>query len=312
MKKLDNTFMDSTNNGTNDIQYLKEEIRRLKNLAVQEIPLDFIDEGTNVRKEYDEESIRELAESIKEYDLLNPVQVEQTGSRFKLISGHRRFRAHQFLNRETIKAIITDSKNKNLKVMQLIENIQREELSPADLELAVNELHEEGLTYEAIAKILKKSKSWISTILSAKQIREDNQTILQEAGINDKVGSSVLGALSGLEKDEITEVLNNRISNNQPVTFAAVKEEKQRIKEKKGEKIQPDSLNIKITFKDGEYKVQIKETGKIKTKIKSTIMNCLQNIKELESQFASGIVIQDKKTVKTIKALFEDTGIETL
>jgi len=286
MKKLDNTFMESTNH-SNDLTYYTEEIRRLRSLVVQEIALDFIDETTNVRKEYNEAAIVELAESIREHGLLNPVQVEQTGSRYRLISGYRRLRAHKYLNRETIKAIIVETKDKNLKALQLIENIQREDLSPHELELAVDDLHTEGLTYEEIAKILKKSKSWISTIRSAKQIREDNKTLLEEAGIGQTVGSSVLGSLSGLEKAEITEVLESRIKQNAPITCAGVKEEKERLKEKKGEKIQPDVLNIRINFKEGKYAVQVKETGQIKAEIKTAVLDCLRNIKELEAQFAN-------------------------
>ena len=124
------------------------------------IPLSQIVETGNVRTDYDEEKIIELAESIKLNGLINPVTVkllenENDEIQYELIAGHRRHRAYQYLCKQGFEYSMIPAcvKNGDKNRMQLIENVQRENLSYTELELALKEMLETGLSQSDIAKL---------------------------------------------------------------------------------------------------------------------------------------------------------------
>jgi len=189
-----------SNIGIDKEQAYKEKIAELQKNQVRDVPLLLIDEIENVRKSYDQGGIKELAASIKEKGLLQPVILNELGTRYGIQAGHRRVLAFRLLERETIPSMIRPSAE-YLAEIQLIENIQREDLSPADLELAVKSLVERHGSQEKVASILMKSKQWVSNILAASRVRESLGPSLEEKGVKDSIPSGHLRDIAALPEN---------------------------------------------------------------------------------------------------------------
>ena len=107
---------------------------------VLELPINDIRDNPNQpRKRFDEESLRELAESIEANGLLNPVLVSYVDGEYYLVGGERRLRACKRLGQETIKAIVVEV---DPEIASLVDNIQREDLHPMERALAISRLYE--------------------------------------------------------------------------------------------------------------------------------------------------------------------------
>lgn len=134
--------------------------------SVELVPLQLIDVLPQVRTEFDDASIAELAADIQARGLLQPVLLNQHLERFTLIAGERRLRACRLAGLASIPALITKASAEDAEDMQLAENIQREELSLEDLAKAVRRLFDRLGSLQAVADRVKKSKPWVSKHLA--------------------------------------------------------------------------------------------------------------------------------------------------
>ena len=165
-----------------------------------EIPIDSIRKNPyQPRRSFDEASLHELAESIKEHGLLQPVIVIEDMDGYMLIAGERRLRASQLAGLDTIKAIVADIDRSRYREFALIENIQRENLKPLDLAYSYKELIEEyGITHEELANIVKKSRAHITNTLRLLQLSDYAKKALHE----DKITAGHAKVLVGLDEKE--------------------------------------------------------------------------------------------------------------
>ena len=126
------------------------------------------------RKVFDEEKIEELANSIDQHGLIQPISVvpdSENHDGFMIVAGERRYRAHQHLAKTTIAAIITKG---NPDEIALIENIQREDLSPIDqAEGLANMMTKHGYKQEELARVVGKSRPTITELLSLNSLPDD-------------------------------------------------------------------------------------------------------------------------------------------
>jgi ParB family chromosome partitioning protein len=126
------------------------------------------------RKRFDEETIKELADSIQQHGLIQPISVvpdQDGGDGFVIVAGERRYRAHQHLGKPTIIAIITKGKSDEIA---LIENIQREDLSPLDQAEGLASLMERHeYKQEELAKVVGKPRSTVTELLSLNTLPDD-------------------------------------------------------------------------------------------------------------------------------------------
>ena len=140
----------------------EEEIQEtdvLKNLNINEVEPN----RNQPRKRFDEEALEELAESIKEYGLIQPIIVSKKEDYYEIIAGERRWRASKFAGLKEIPAIIRENDERKNTEIALIENIQREDLNPYEKALGIKNLMTTyGLRQEDIAKKLGKSRSAIA------------------------------------------------------------------------------------------------------------------------------------------------------
>ena len=118
------------------------------------------------RKQFDEESLEELAESIKRYGLIQPIVVSKKDGYYQIIAGERRWRASKKAGLPTIQAIIREDNEQKNKEIALIENIQREDLNAVEKALGIKVLMDEySLTQQQVGEIIGKSRSAVANTL---------------------------------------------------------------------------------------------------------------------------------------------------
>lgn len=118
------------------------------------------------RKNFDQDSLRELSESILQHGVISPIIVVRQGKRYMIIAGERRFRASKLANKTTIPAIIRNYTPQQIREISLVENLQRDDLNPIEAARAIKALMEEfNLTQETAADKLGKSRSAIANTL---------------------------------------------------------------------------------------------------------------------------------------------------
>lgn len=186
--------------------------------TVQNIPLSSIDFGNNVRKSYTPESITELAETIKRWGLIQPITLRPEGTRYVVNTGHRRFLACKEAKLETVPAIIRmDYDSDSIQVIQMIENIQREDLAPLDLEAGLKDMvafYDNDET--AVAQRLGKSREWVRYNCRAADVRASLSPELQlkTASIPAKTMAALASDPGHLEAR--AQALLDRIDNPEP------------------------------------------------------------------------------------------------
>ena len=134
------------------------------------------------RREFDDEALSELAESIKQLGVIQPITLKRMeDGRYMIISGERRWRASQMAGLETLPAYIREVDDENLHAMALVENIQREDLNAIEIALGMQRLIEEcGLTQEAMAEKVGKKRSTVSNYMRLLALPSEVQLAIKE------------------------------------------------------------------------------------------------------------------------------------
>jgi ParB family chromosome partitioning protein len=209
-----------------DLSALDDKER--KALGIHELELDkIIPNEYQPRKHFDDEKLKELAASIKEQGVIQPIIVHKAGSGFQLIAGERRWRAARLAGLKTIPALVKEATKRALLEMALIENIQREDLNPLEAAEAYQRLQDEfKLTQDDLAKRVGKERSTITNFLRIlglpKEIKHDLATgaltmghakaLLSLERVRDQLQASALIVKKGLSVRE-AEALTKRLKN---------------------------------------------------------------------------------------------------
>ena len=146
---------------------------------------DIVPNPTQPRTEFDEEALEELAASIRQLGLIQPITVKRDGDKYIIISGERRWRASERAGLESIPAYIREVDDTTLHAMALVENIQREDLNAIEISLGMQRLVEEcGLTQEALAERLGKKRSTVANYLRLLNLPEEIQFAIKSGLIS--------------------------------------------------------------------------------------------------------------------------------
>ena len=137
------------------------------------------------RKRFNEDALQELADSIKENGVIQPIIVSKRGSGYRIVAGERRWRASRLAGLKVIPAIVRDLTDQQTMEQALIENIQRQDLNPLEEAFAMDNLMKEhGLTQEALAKKLGKSRPAIANTLRLINIDESLQDFIRNGDLS--------------------------------------------------------------------------------------------------------------------------------
>ena len=155
--------------------------------TINEIPLTQIEANPNQpRRDFDPDALQELANSIREIGIIQPITLRQVDDeRFQIIAGERRWRASQIAGLNAIPAYIRTIKDENVMEMALVENIQREDLNAIEIALAYEHLLEgEGMTQEKVSERVGKSRTAITNYLRLLKLPAQVQMALQKKEID--------------------------------------------------------------------------------------------------------------------------------
>ena len=227
---------------------------------ILEIPLkDIRPNPYQPRKVFDEKSLLELGESIKNDGLLQPVVVTQDFDGYVLIAGERRLRASKLMKLKTIRAIVLNIDEHNMRQFALIENIQRDELNSIELAQAYNELIKiYEITQEELATKIHKSRTHITNTIRLLQLSPKTQKALSEK----KITAGHAKVLIGLDEKQQQLIVNSIIGQKLSVRevesiIKNMKEDKTPLVTKK-DTISYDFTNIKSRFDNLGLKAKYK------------------------------------------------------
>ena len=164
-----------------------DEVRTQGSSTINEIPIDQIEPNPGQpRRDFDEEALAELADSIKAIGIIQPVTLRQVAdNKFQIIAGERRWRASQMAGLKAIPAYIRTIKDENVMEMALVENIQREDLNAIEIALAYEHLLETtGLTQEKVSERVGKSRAAVANYLRLLKLPAQVQMALQNKEID--------------------------------------------------------------------------------------------------------------------------------
>jgi len=160
------------------------------------------------RKTFDEEALNELAKSISEYGVIQPIIVKKSIKGYELVAGERRTRAAKIAGLTKIPAIIKDFNDNDMMEIALIENIQRENLNPIEEALSFeNIIKLRNFTQEEVAEKFGKSRSYITNILGLLRLPEYTKELVSSG----KISMGHARVLSKLEDDELINTLATKI-----------------------------------------------------------------------------------------------------
>ena len=158
--------------GSDKIEVKTKPMEEMAEILLSEI----IPNPTQPRTDFDEEALEELADSIRQLGLIQPITVKRDGEKYIIISGERRWRASEKAGLKSVPAYIREVDDTTLHAMALVENIQREELNAIEISLGMQRLIEEcGLTQEALAERLGKKRSTVANYLRLLNLPDEVQ-----------------------------------------------------------------------------------------------------------------------------------------
>ncbi len=186
--------------------------------GIERIPLDLIEiNPKQPRRDFDEQALQELSQSIKLHDIIQPVTVSRIGKKYQLIAGERRFRASKMAGLKDIPAYVRQANDQELLELALLENLQRENLNAIEIALSYKRLMEEiDLTQEQVAERMGKERSTVTNYIRLLKLPPDIQVAVR----NNKLSMGHARTLIGVENVEqqlfvFSEIMKNGLSVRQ-------------------------------------------------------------------------------------------------
>jgi len=240
---------------------------------IVEIELDAIDVNPyQPRSYFNEEALRELASSIKELGVIQPITVRKMeGNKFQLVSGERRFRASKLIGNKSIPAYIRIANDQEMLEMALVENIQRKDLDPIEVALTYQRLIDEiDLTQEEMSQRVGKKRSTISNYLRLLKLDPIIQTGMRDGFLSMGHGRALINVENYEDQLAIYEkIVKHKLSVRQTEQLVKDLKGSSNSSKKTSKKALPKFVNSGIqTFNEYfGHKIDVKISGKDKGKI---------------------------------------------
>ncbi|HNR04392.1 MAG TPA: ParB/RepB/Spo0J family partition protein [Bacillota bacterium] len=194
------------------------------------------------RKAFNDATLADLSESIKEHGVVQPIIVRKQGNGYQIVAGERRWRAARLAGKKTIPAIIKECSNLEVMELALIENLQREDLNSIEEAMAYKSLIEEyNMTQEEISKKIGKSRPAIGNSLRLLQLPQEIKNMIAEGKISQGHARALL-SISGEKKqlDMAEKIIAQQLNVRQIEKLA------KDTKQKKKKEVLPDAYRIEI------------------------------------------------------------------
>ena len=187
----------------------EEALSEAEKNQIQEIRINDIDPNPyQPRKQFNEEGIRELAESIRSHGVVQPIIVKKSGFRYQIIAGERRWRAAREAELMTIPAMVMDLTEEEIIEIGLIENLQREDLNPIEEAQGIQQLMDRmNLTQEEAAKRLGRSRPAVANALRLLHLSDRIQKYLSEKRITTGHARALLSVEDKKLREEVARMI---------------------------------------------------------------------------------------------------------
>lgn len=245
-----------------DKSILLEDNERVQKIAVEALAPN----PNQPRQHFDKQALEQLAESIKNHGVVQPLVVtpEKNGS-YAIIAGERRWRASQLAGLKKVPAVVRTMKELEQLEVAIVENVQRVDLSPLEQAVSIERLHQQfNMTYESVAKRLGKATSTVNNTVRLLQLPEEARSALHEKKISEGHARAILALKDTPEKQ--VELLKNILKQDWSVRQAerfvvSVKEGFKEAKETK-KRMQTETAETKQLSKKIGVPVHIRRTAK--------------------------------------------------
>jgi ParB family chromosome partitioning protein len=234
---------------------------------IQKVAIEKVHPNENQpRTHFDEEALKQLASSIKQFGILQPLVVTPlAGGAYEIVAGERRWRASKLAGLDKVPVIVRSTKELEQLEIALIENVQRVDLSPLEQAVSIERLHQQfNMNYDAIAKRLGKAPSTINNIVRLLQLPTSAREALRDKKITEGHARAILALKDAPDKQE--ELLTNIVSQGWNVRQAEryVTSHKAGIQDKKAVKTRVDTetKETKALGKRLKTTVHIRRTAK--------------------------------------------------
>lgn len=204
------------------------------------------------RKEFDKEALSELAASIKQYGILQPIMVQKNGDMYEIIAGERRWRAAKEAGLKEVPVIVRDYDKQKIMEISIIENIQRENLNPIEEAMAYQCLMEEyGLKHDELADKVSKNRSTITNSMRLLRLSENIQQMI----IDGKISTGHAKVLLSVENKEEQEKIAAELISKSLSVRELEKLVKKHIKPRK-KKENKETVDYSLFYKEYEDKLK--------------------------------------------------------
>lgn len=200
------------------------------------LPISQVEPGLNQpRKRFDQESLDDLAESIRVHGIIQPLTVRRLSSGYyQIIAGERRWRAAKAAGLQEVPAVIIEADDRKVMELGLIENLQREDLNPAEEARGYQTLMEEyGLTQEQVAQQMGKSRPAITNTLRLLALPQEVMALVEEGTLSAGHARAILGAPTpALQREAANRVVEGQLSVRQTEALIKTLQAEKKIKPK--------------------------------------------------------------------------------
>ena len=223
------------------------------------------------RKNFNDEALNELASSIEENGVIQPIIVQRKGDGYRIVAGERRWRAARIAGLSVIPAIVRDLSDKETMAQALIENIQREDLNPIEEAAAMqNLLKAHKLTQEQLAKKLGKPRATIANTIRILNLDESLQDFVSRGDLSEGHAKVILGLKEKEDQRKVADIIMTRDMNvRQAEAFVKKYIEAQNNPSSKKAPLIPD-LQFSLSAKEVETKLKKQLGAKVKIKVLDT------------------------------------------
>lgn len=247
-----------------------------KELLQAEVEINITDIEPNKnqpRKKFDEDSLTELAESIKMHGIIQPLIIKKNGKLYTIIAGERRWRAARIAGLKKVPAIIKDYSSQEVMEIALIENIQRQDLNPIEEAQAYKNLIDEyNLKQDEVAERVSKSRAAVTNSLRLLKLSDKVQQMVIDDIISGGHARTLLSLESGQQEELATRILDEKLSvrETEKIVKSLGKSRKQKEKPKQADEIAPIFIKeaenrlkeavgtrVKVNHKNNRGKIEI-------------------------------------------------------
>jgi ParB family chromosome partitioning protein len=240
-----------------------------KSDSVTELKINDVSPNTKQpRKNFDEESIAELAESIKENGIIQPIIVQRKKDKYIIVAGERRWRAARLAGLKLVPAIIRDLTDRQTMEQALIENLQREDLNPMETAFAMqNLLKEYKITQEQLAKKIGVPRATVANTIRLTNIDESLQDFIVSGDLTAGHAKALLSLKDKEEQRQVADIIMAKdMSVRQAEEF--VKNFSEKKESKSGSKAQKAlDPQVKLSIKEVETRLKKSLGSRVKIKI---------------------------------------------